>query len=208
MENKNSGIQESKNSKNNGGQKILAVVVGVIIAAFAVIMIFAAADTHGGGSSEKESTAKKLEKADVVGYWYVPSENLEDSVEEYYEFTNDNTYRFYELTDGAVDLFESGSYTFADGTAATKANVQFFEKDSSGNNTISSGSVTGILECKSWTKNTIHFLEKSEDYDGSDKLTLKRLDTDEKIKEAENKRLDQIDQIDQQIDAKTGVVVY
>jgi hypothetical protein len=199
---------ENKNSKSSG-QKILAVVVGIIVAAFAVIMIFAAANTHGGESSGKESTAKKLEKADLVGYWYVPSENLEDGVEEYYEFTDDNTYRFYELTDGAVDMAElNGSYTFADGTAATKANVQFFEKDSSGNNTISSGHVTGILECKSWTKNTIHFLEKSEDYDGSEKLILKRMDTDEKIKEAESKRLDQIDKIDQQIDAQAGDNVY
>lgn len=181
----------------------------IVCIAVAMIIAFSASACASEGTQKTEKPKKKLQKSTLVGYWYVPSENLEDGVEEYYEFTDDNTYRFYELTDGAVDMAElNGSYDFADGTAATKANVQFFEKDSSGNNTISSGHVTGILECKSWTKNTIHFLEKSEDYDGSEKLTLKRMDTDEKIKEAENKRLDQIDQIDQQIDAQAGVDVY
>ncbi len=181
----------------------------IVCIAVAMIVAFSASACASEGTQKTEKPKKKLQKSTLVGYWYVPSENLEDGVEEYYEFTDDNTYRFYELTDGAVDMAElNGSYDFADGTAATKANVQFFEKDSSGNNTISSGHVTGILECKSWTKNTIHFLEKSEDYDGSEKLTLKRLDTDEKIKEAESKRLDQIDQIDKQIDAQAGVDVY
>lgn len=175
----------------------------------AVIVAFSATACASGGTQKAKKAQRKLKKSTLVGFWYVPSENLEDGVEEYYEFAKDNTYRFYELKDGAVDLAElNGSYSFADGTATTKANVQFFEKKSSGNDTISSGHTTGILKCKRWTKNTIHFLEKSEDYDSSEKLTLKRMDTDEKIKKAEQKRLNQIDKIDAQIDAKAGVDVY
>lgn len=193
---------ERKTAKKANVFKAIACII------VAAIVVFSAAACASGGTQKAKKPQNKLKKSTLVGFWYVPSENLEDGVEEYYEFAKDNTYRFYELKDGTVDLAENGSYSFADGTAAAKANVQFFEKDSSGNDTISSGHVTKILKCKRWTKNTIHFLEKSEDYDSSEKLTLKRMDTDKKIKEAEQKRLNQIDKIDAQIDAKTGVDVY
>jgi hypothetical protein len=194
---------ERKTAKKANVFKAIACII------IAAIVAFSAAACASGGTQKAKKPQNNLKKSTLVGFWYVPSENLEDGVEEYYEFTKDNTYRLYELKDGIVDLAElKGSYSFANGTATTKANVQFFEKDSSGNDTISSGHVTGILKCKRWTKNTIHFLEKSEDYDSSEKLTLKRMDTDEKIKEAEQKRLNQIEKIDAQIDAKAGVDVY
>lgn len=128
MENKNSGIQENKNSKNSG-QKTLAVVVGVIVAAFAVIMIFAAAGTHGGGSSEKESAAKIFKKTDVVGNWQVDPDQIQKGYSQYLVLTNDGKAKGFQLKGDKFDWYNDGKYKFSDNKIKANYTQFLFKSD-------------------------------------------------------------------------------
>lgn len=194
----------TKDSKKGGGQKILTVVMCLIIT---VTAAFSAAACSSDKTQKAKKPQKKLQESTLVGYWSESSDELDDGEEIYYAFKDDGSFYYYELVNGDIQMaLFNGKYTCADNKITLDGNIQFFQKDESGHDTINSGAYESLYKCKSWTNNKIKFVEEATS--APDKMTLNRLDTDEKVKDAENKRMDKLDAIDAQIDAETGEKAY
>ena len=186
------------------GASKLAVIFVVITAIVALTVGCASTTTK---TTTKKKAVKKLPQSTLVGYWYEPSDELDEGEELYYAFRDDGTYSYYDMSNGAVvTAVYNGDYACTDGKITMSGTIQFFQKDESGHDTIDSGPIKELYKCKSWTNDTLKFVEQATS--SPDKMTLKRLDTDDKIKDAENKRLDNIDRIDAQITQETGETAY